>query len=338
MKPIYSSNLPAKRHHSIFNCGEIIITHKPVLLEETIEALSPKLNGTYIDGTIGGGGHAEALLNASGAKSRLMGIDRDPDAVERCKARLSCFGDRFVCVHSDFASMTRVAQENGFNKPDGILLDLGVSSFQIDEPERGFSFIADGPLDMRMDNSKGMTVAEYLDMLEGDWQTLATVLRQYGEEPRATKIAKAIAAEQVKSPIKTTARLASIVEKAVGGRKGAPRHPATRTFQALRIAINAEMEQLRDGLESAISLLAEDGRLAVISFHSIEDRIVKQTFRAHEGRTVSLQQGGTEWEGKTPVVVRVNRRAIKPSDNEISKNPRARSAKLRAVRRIQTPS
>jgi 16S rRNA (cytosine1402-N4)-methyltransferase len=311
--------------------------HTPVLLKETLEALAPRPAGRYIDGTVGGGGHSEAILDASSPDSRLLGIDRDPDAVKRCRERLARFGDRFTCVHSDFASMASVASAHGFESVDGILLDLGVSSFQFDEPARGFSFMNDGPLDMRMDNSSGMTASQLLDSFQGDWRSFASLLREFGDESSASQIARTVLAEHAKSPIVTTSRLAEVIEEAVGGRRGAPRHPATRSFQALRIAVNRETEQVRDGLEAAISLLAEDGRLAVITFHSIEDRIAKQTFAAHEGRMVSLQQGGAQWEGREPAVARVSRRPITPSEDEISMNPRARSAKLRAVRRVQTP-
>ncbi len=311
--------------------------HKSVLLKETIEGLAPRPGGKYIDGTVGGGGHAEALLDASSPDSRLLGLDRDPEAVGRCKARLARFGERFTCMHSDFASMRAVAVEHGFENVDGIVMDLGVSSFQLDEAGRGFSFMADGPLDMRMDTTGGMTAAELLDLLAGDWRSLAKVLHEFGEEPHAVTISKAIVAEQAKAPITTTSRLAAVVEKAVGGRRGSPRHPATRSFQALRIAVNCENDQLHDGLEAAIGLLSIEGRLAVISFHSLEDRIVKQTFAAHEGRMVSLQQGGAKWEGMLPAVARVAKRPAVPSGKEISENPRARSAKLRIVRRVQNP-
>ncbi len=307
--------------------------HIPVLLKETIEALAPRAGGRYIDGTLGGGGHSEAILDASQPDSHLLGLDRDPDAITRCQARLSKFGDRFTCVHADFASMKSIAEARGFDKADGILLDLGVSSFQLDEPERGFSFMNDGPLDMRMDTSKGMTAAELLNSLSGDWKKLASILGTFGEEPSAGRIAKVVLAEQETNPITTTKRLADVIEKAVGGRRGSPRHPATRSFQALRIAVNAETEQAREGIEAALSLLAEDGRLAIITFHSIEDRIAKQTLADHTGKMVSLQQGGEAWVGRKPAVLRVHRRPVTPSDEEISTNPRSRSAKLRVVQR-----
>lgn len=308
--------------------------HVPVLLSETLEALDPRPGRSYVDGTLGGGGHAEALLRACGPDGRLLGLDRDEDAIARCRERLAPFGARFEAVHSDFARLGEVARERGFAPADGVLLDLGVSSFQLDEPERGFSFRADGPLDMRMDRSRGRTAAELLDSFGGDWRALAQILRDFGEEPAAARIARAILDEHAKSRIDSTARLAAVVEKAAGGRRGAPRHPATRTFQALRIAVNGELEQVEAALEAALGILAEDGRLAVITFHSLEDRIVKRAFAAHEGRDVALQQGGSRWEGRLPAVRRLSRRPAVPSPAECAANPRARSAKLRAVRRL----
>ncbi|MBQ9725983.1 MAG: 16S rRNA (cytosine(1402)-N(4))-methyltransferase RsmH [Kiritimatiellae bacterium] len=308
--------------------------HVPVLLSETVEALAPRPGRRYVDGTLGGGGHAEAVLLACGPDGRLLGLDRDGDAVARCRGRLAPFGGRFEAVHSDFARIGEVARERGFAPADGVLLDLGVSSFQLDEPARGFSFRADGPLDMRMDRSRGRTAAELLDSFGGDWRALAAILRDFGEEPAAGRIARAILDEHARSRIDSTARLAAVVEKAAGGRRGAARHPATRTFQALRIAVNGELEQIETALEAALGLLAEDGRLAVITFHSLEDRIVKRAFAAHEGRDVALQQGGSRWEGRLPAVRRLHRRPLVPSPAECAANPRARSAKLRAVRRL----
>jgi len=312
--------------------------HVPVLLPETIAALAPRAGGRYIDGTLGGGGHAEAILEKSGPDGALLGIDRDEAAVARCRERLSRFGSRFEAVHADFASMADVAAERGFSGVDGILLDLGVSSFQLDEADRGFSFRADGPLDMRMDRSRGETAAEWIAARADDPAGIARVLREYGEEPAAARIARAIAREQAQAPIESTARLAAVVEKAVGGRRGAARHPATRTFQAIRIAVNDELGQVSRAVEAALGLLAEGGVLAVITFHSLEDRIVKRAFAAHEGRDVALQQGGSEWRGELPAVERVTRRPVAPSEAETASNPRARSARLRAARRVPAPA
>lgn len=311
--------------------------HVPVLLSETLRALAPREGGRYVDGTLGGGGHSEAILAASAPSGRLLGLDRDEAAIARCRTRLAPFGDRFEAVHTDFENIAEAVESRSFGPVDGILLDLGVSSFQLDEADRGFSFQADGPLDMRMDRSAGQTAAGLVASFGDDAAGLAGLLRDFGEEPNAMRIARAILAEQAKSPIESTARLAAIVEKAVGGRRGSPRHPATRTFQALRIAVNRETEETAKALESGLSLLAEGGVMAVITFHSIEDRIVKRAFAAHEGREVSLQQGGSEWQGTLPAVERLTRRPVAPSPEECAANPRARSAKLRAVRRIRSP-
>ena len=312
--------------------------HVPVLLHETLEALDPRPGRSYVDGTLGGGGHAEEVLRASAPDGRLLGLDRDPAAIARCRERLAPFGDRFEAVHAEFADLGGVARAHGFDRVDGVLLDLGVSSFQLDEPERGFSSRADGPLDMRMDPTRGRTAAELIASFGDDAPALARLLREYGEEPDAMRIARAIVREQAREPIVTTARLADIVERAVGGRRGAARHPATRTFQALRIAVNGELDQASAAIESALSILSDDGRLAVITFHSLEDRLVKRAFAAHEGREVSLQQGGSRWEGAEPAVRRLTRRPVAPSEAECATNPRARSAKLRAVRRVPSPA
>lgn len=308
--------------------------HVPVLLGETLEALDPRPGRRFVDGTLGGGGHAEAVLRASAPDGRLLGLDRDEAAIARCRERLAPFGGRFEAVHSDFARLGDVARERGFAPADGVLLDLGVSSFQLDEPARGFSFRADGPLDMRMDRSRGRTAAELLDSFGDDWRALAKLLRDFGEEPAAARVARAVLEEHAKARIDSTARLAAVVEKACGGRRGAARHPATRTFQALRIAVNGELEQIEAALEAALGILAEGGVLAVITFHSLEDRLVKRAFAGHEGRDVALQQGGSRWEGRLPAVRRLSRRPVAPSPAECAANPRARSAKLRAVRRL----
>jgi 16S rRNA (cytosine1402-N4)-methyltransferase len=301
--------------------------------EEVIEALQVRPGGQYIDGTLGGGGHTRALLEASAPNGRVMGIDRDPDALIRTRSALAGFGDRFVPVRGNFAEMEALAASNGLDAPEGILLDLGVSSDQLDTPERGFSFRADGPLDMRMDPEAGESVLEWLAA-----QTeveLVQVLRTLGEEPQARRIARAILKARDADQLTGTASLAAVVEQAVGGRKGARIHPATRTFQALRMAVNDELGSLDTGLESGLRMLVPGGRMAVITFHSLEDRAVKQTFRAHEGREVSLYEGGSRWEGQMPRVRRITRKPLTASDAEREQNPRSRSAKLRVIEKLE---
>ena len=305
--------------------------HVPVLLAEAVEALGVRAYGKYVDGTAGGGGHAEAIARQLGDKGFLLALDRDLAAVSRVRTRLAGYGARVCVEHGNFADMETIAYSQGLKQVDGILLDLGMSSFQVDEPERGFSFMSDAALDMRMDRTQDLTAAELIRRL--DEGALADVFWRYGEEPAARRIARAIVVARVQSPIATTARLASVVERAVGGRRGKI-HPATRVFQALRIAVNAELENLEKGLVAALRLLVPGGRLAVISFHSLEDRIVKQKLQAHAGRWENLPAGGRRWLGAWPVVKLVTRRPVVPALAEYEQNPRARSAKLRVAERI----
>ena len=312
--------------------------HVSVMLREAVEGLAPRPGKRYIDGTLGGGGHSEALLRETAPDGRVLGIDRDPEALRRASARLAPFGDRFQAVHANFADMAETARAAGFDSVDGVLLDLGVSSFQLDEADRGFSFQQDGPLDMRMDPTRGETAAELLARLAADPPALARILRDYGEEPRAARIANALARDAAKTPFTTTRQLADAVEKAVGGRRGSARHPATRTFQALRIAVNAELRSTEAGVEAGLALLAVGGRIAVITFHSLEDRLVKRIFAEHVGREESLQQGGSRRLWRPPAARHVTRRPAVPGEREIAVNPRARSAKLRIVERIPEPA
>ncbi len=304
--------------------------HVAVLLEEVMELLRVEQGGRYIDGTLGGGGHTGALLERSAPDGRVMSIDRDPSAFHRVRPHLSSSGNRWNPVHGNFADMAALALKADFVPVDGILLDLGMSSDQLDDGNRGFSFQADGPLDMRMDTTQGLTAADLVNS-ESE-QGLADLIRRYGEEKAAGRISRAIVREREREPITTTGRLAGIVERAAGGRRG-PTHPATRTFQALRMAVNDEPGSLARGLEGALSLLRPGGRLAVISFHSLEDRDVKQCFREHEGRDVSLEAGGSRWEGALPRVRRVTKKPVVAGEKEVKNNPRARSAKLRVVER-----
>lgn len=290
--------------------------------------------GVYVDGTLGSGGHAGAVLERIGPDGFLLGIDRDAAAVERSKARLAGWGARCRVVQGNYADMGEIAGGLGIKAVDGILLDVGFSSDQIEQAERGFSFMNDGPLDMRMDPSQGMTAADFVN--RAGEQMLIDVLREYGEEPSARRIAGAIVEGRKTRPFSTTLQLAQTVEQATGGRRGRI-HPATRTFQALRIEVNGELENLRRGLECGVALLKQGGRFGVISFHSLEDRIVKRFFVSHAGRWESLQAGGRKWVGEEPAVGFVNKKPAIASDEENAENPRARSAKLRVVERIETP-
>lgn len=284
------------------------------MVDEVLAHLVPSRGGTFVDCTVGLGGHARALLQAGA--SRLLGIDRDPEALERARAALAGFGDRVELVHGDYRRLAALLDARGLTAVAGVLADLGVSSLQLESPGRGFSFRRDEPLDMRMDRSSGQTAAEAL--AAADERTLADVIYEFGEERYARRIARAIVAARQEAPIDTTGRLAEIVRRVVP-RKGYVRiDPATRTFQAIRIWVNRELEGLSAFVMDAAGRLAAGGRLVVITFHSLEDRIVKHTLRAlqSEGRITILT--------KRPVV---------PSEAEVARNPRARSAKLRAAER-----
>ncbi|MFH0909031.1 MAG: 16S rRNA (cytosine(1402)-N(4))-methyltransferase RsmH [bacterium] len=305
--------------------------HKPVLLREVIDLMQVREGGSYVDGTLGGGGHAEAILQQAGDRGRLFGMDRDEDAIARTRQRLAVFGSRCTLVHGNFSDMIALAQTHGFDPVDGVLLDLGMSSNQVDDAARGFSFLRDGPLDMRMDRSQGETAADVVNGLAAE--DLADLLWRLGEESASRRIARMIVEERASGPIRTTAHLADVVSRAKGGRHGRI-HPATQTFQALRMAVNREMEAVEQGVEAAVRLVKQNSRVAVITFHSVEDRLVKQIFARHEGMWESLQAGGRAWRGEQPAVRRVNRKPVVATDEEREENPRARSAKLRVVERI----
>jgi len=283
------------------------------MVAEVVEHLEPGRGGVFVDCTVGLGGHARALLEAGA--SRLIGLDRDPAAVAAARAALSGFGDRVDVVHADYRRIAAVLDERGVAKVDGVLADLGVSSMQLDAPGRGFSFRQDDPLDMRMDTTAGPTAAEALR--DVDERTLADVIYEFGEERHSRRVARQIVAARERGPIETTGQLAEIVRRAIP-RKGYTRiDPATRTFQAIRIWLNRELEGLDSFLGVAARRLADGGRMAVITFHSLEDRIVKHTLRA-----LAAEHAGLRIRTKRPLV---------PSEAEIGRNPRARSAKLRAV-------
>ncbi len=304
--------------------------HRAVLANEVMHWLAPRRGGVYLDGTVGGGGHAGVIAEAIGPEGRLLALDQDAEALVRARAVLGQWEKRCTLVQSSFADMAAAAAASGVEKVDGVLLDIGISSNQLDDPGRGFSFMRDGPLDMRMDRGKALTAADLLNTLpEGG---LADLLRRYGEEPRARAIARRVVQERSQAPFVRTAQLADLVMRVYGGRRGRI-HPATQTFQALRIAVNGELEALEKGLEAGLGLLAPGGRMVVISFHSLEDRIVKHFFAEHQGRWESLPEGGQKWVGLTPPVEVLTRRPVMASEEECQMNPRARSAKLRAAER-----
>ncbi|OCG20705.1 16S rRNA (cytosine(1402)-N(4))-methyltransferase RsmH [Gilliamella sp. App4-10] len=304
--------------------------HTTVLLNEAIKALNIKKDGIYVDGTFGRGGHSRLILDQLGAQGRLIAIDRDERAEQ---VALQITDPRFAFIRGEFSNMYQYIDKlELMGKIDGILLDLGVSSPQLDDPERGFSFMRDGPLDMRMNNHKGLTASEWL--LSSDEDDIAWVLKTFGEEKFAKRIARAIVEQNKVSPITRTLELANLIEKATP-RKDKNKHPATRSFQAIRIYINSELEEVEQALTGSLSLLANQGRLAVISFHSLEDRIVKQF--------ISKQSKGPDLPARLPLTVQQIKEyggaklkslgKIKPNTIEINNNPRSRSAILRVAER-----
>lgn len=306
------------------------MSHVPVLLKEAIAGLALPPNGWCIDGTLGGGGHAEALLAAIAPVGRLLGLDTDPEAVVRARARLAGFGDRIVVEQANFIRLAEVAARHGFTTVHAVLLDLGVSAFQLEQAERGFSFQSTGPLDMRMNPEATLTAADIVN----DWsqERLADLFFRYGEDPQSRRIARAIVAAR---PFRTTVELATTIERAVGGRRGKDRiHPATRVFQALRIEVNAELEALSAVLPQMVDLMVAGGRFAVITFHSLEDRIVKQ-FIQLEARDCICPAGLPECRcGHRASLRPITKKPIRPGEPEVRDNPRSRSAKLRIAERL----
>lgn len=310
------------------------VSHVPVLLAETLDLLQPRSGGRYVDGTVGGGGHAEAILERSSPNGRLLGMDLDPETLEQARRRLERFGSRAILVHESFAHLERVVRWYSFDPADGILLDLGLSSFQLAYQKRGFGFRTEAPLDMRFNPLQATpTARELVNTLK--LEELVSLLRRYGEEALARPIARAIVRSRERRPIETTTELAAIIEKAVG-RRGKI-HPATRTFQALRIAVNRELEALEQALPQAIEVLGPGGRLVVISFHSLEDRIVKRFFVEQATDCVCPPGLPVCVCGQHPRVRILTRHGIRPSDEEIRRNPRSRSAILRAVEKLPAP-
>jgi 16S rRNA (cytosine1402-N4)-methyltransferase len=295
--------------------------HSPVLLDEAIELLAPSAGGIYCDATIGLGGHATAILERSSPDGRLVGVDRDRDAIERARARLAPFGDRVTLAHARFGSIHSTLKGAGAPLVDGCLVDLGVSSMQLDRSERGFSFRHSGPLDMRMDQSQGETAAEFLRRVDED--EIERILRDLGEERFAHKIARTIVEARASEDLSTTGALSQLIARTIG-RRERNKDPATRTFQALRIALNDELGELEKFLADMPSCLKPGGRLVVISFHSLEDRMVKRSFRAQAGRDADAG----------PSLRILTKHVVTAGDEERARNPRSRSAKLRAVERL----
>lgn len=311
--------------------------HVPVLLDEVIEGLQVKAGETYLDGTVGAGGHASAILG-SADDVRLLGLDVDPTALELAGKRLKTYIEqgRARLVRSNFSNLDVVAEGEGMSPVAGVLLDLGVSSMQLDRPERGFSFRAGGPLDMRLDPAGPTTAA---DLVNGLPETeLADLIYKYGEEPASRRIARRIVEARDREPITTTDGLEEIVFRAVGGRTaGRSRntiHPATKTFQALRIAVNRELDILEEGLAAAVKVLKPGGRLAVISFHSLEDRIVKLFLRQEQKGCICPPEYPVCMCGRKPTLKAINSKPIEAGAAEAGRNPRSRSAKLRVAERI----
>lgn len=296
------------------------VVHKAVMLKEAIEFLAPQGGGTYVDCTLGGGGHSAEILRRIGSKGRLIGFDKDRSALERTKEALVPYLAQVVFVHSDFRYLAAVLQEQEIDQVDGILFDFGVSSYQVLEPERGFSYSCDAPLDMRMDDCSETTAADLVNSLPE--KELANIIFRYGEERWSRRIAKFIVKQRERKPVTTTGQLVDIIKAAIpaAARRKGP-HPARRTFQALRIAVNDELTGIEEGIRAGIPFLRPGGRIVAISFHSLEDRIVKNIFREY----AKAPEGVLSILTKKPLV---------PSQKEIKQNPRSRSAKLRAAEKV----
>ncbi len=312
--------------------GGIGAPHRPVLLDETLKFLAPERGGLFIDCTVGLGGHTEAILNAS-SDTRVLGIDLDQTALDYSRQRLASFAQRFKSVHANFHDVKNILHEANETQIAGVLADLGVSSLQFDTPERGFSFRFDAPLDMRMDTSSGLTAAELLAELPE--VEIARIIFEFGEERHSRRIARRIVERREQgNPIQTTKELADVVLQSIGGGKWKQVHPATKTFQALRIAVNKELEGLAEFTQASIDLLEPEGRFVVISFHSLEDRIIKQELRRLSGYCQCPPRLPVcACEARKAVEV-LTRRPVTASDDEVYENPRARSAKLRACRKL----
>lgn len=304
------------------------MAHVPVLYQEVLDLLRPRPGGQYIDGTLGAGGHSAGLLTATAPSGRVLALDRDTNAVAFAQQRLAHYHERVTFIHTNYADMAQIAPQHGFDQVDGILLDLGLSSRQLDSASRGFSFRQEATLDMRFDTSQGETAADLINNLSS--AELADLFWQYGEERHSRRYARAIIAHR---PLQTTTQLAALIAQ------HAPRskkriHPATQVFQALRIAVNDELGSLKRGLPAALTLLKPTGRVAIISFHSLEDRFVKQQFRQLSQDCICPPQQPLCTCDTQPTIKRITRKVIKPSPAEIQQNPRSRSARLRVAEKL----
>ncbi len=312
---------------------DIAFNHQSVLLDETITGLHIKPDGIYVDGTLGGGGHAAEVCKQLGNTGRFIGIDRDADAIQAAGIRLSAFAGNVTIVRGNYRDMRAILSQQGIDRVDGITLDLGVSSYQLDNPERGFSYRQDAPLDMRMDNHQNRTAADIVNSYSE--RDLCRLIRDYGEERFANRIAAHIVQERGKDPILSTGRLSEIIRDAIPAKyRRSGGHPAKKTFQAIRIETNDELAILQQSLDDLIQLLADGGRLCVISFHSLEDRIVKSAFKKNEDPCICPPEFPVCVCGRVPQGRIITRKPITPGEEELQANPRSSSAKLRIFERI----
>ena len=304
----------------------------PVLADECLRMLRVKPDGIYADGTLGGGGHASLICEALSERGRLFGFDRDEEAIAAAQLRLKGFEDRVTVIHSNYGQMADILREKGITQVDGILLDLGVSSHQLDDRERGFTYRCEAPLDMRMDREEERTAADVVNTYA--YKQLLNVIKDYGEERYAARIAGAIVRRRENAPIETTTELAELVKSAIPAKARSEKgHPAKRTFQAIRIEVNGELEVLENSLDGMIDLLSDEGRICVITFHSLEDRIVKNVFRRNEDPCTCPPGFPVCVCGKVPKGKVLTRKAIVPKEDEIHRNARSHSAKLRVFER-----
>lgn len=309
-----------------------VFSHEPVMLGEVVDSLVIRGEGIYLDGTAGGAGHSSAIAERL-TSGRLIALDRDGDAVKTATARLSVYGERATVVRANFADMTSVCRELGINGLDGVLLDLGVSSYQLDNPERGFSYIADAPLDMRMDRDSGLDARRVVN--EYSAAELTRILYEYGEEKFAPRISAAIVAARSEKPIDTTGELTAVIRRALpDGGRSQNHHPAMRTFQAIRIEVNGELALIPAALRDAVSLLKPGGRIAVITFHSLEDRAVKETFAQLAQGCICPRDFPVCVCGHRPQIKPITKKPMLPGADELARNPRSHSAKLRVAEKL----